>query len=118
MLEDNRILCYEERYPLTVVSKLTEHEIKYLKKEEWLRLIESVDNYRDKLIVQLLYSTGMRVGELARLKVEGIDFHDRKFELIALDLDGTLLSDDGHIPEENSRSASSRIWRQAHRLLH
>ena len=24
-------------------------------------LIESVDNYRDKLIVKLLYSTGMRV---------------------------------------------------------
>ncbi len=36
-------------------------EIKYLKKEEWLRLIESVDNYRDKLIVKLLYSTGTRV---------------------------------------------------------
>ena len=38
-------------------------------KEEWLRLIESVDNYRNKLIVKLLYSTGMRVGELAKLKI-------------------------------------------------
>ena len=28
---------------------------------------------------------------------------NRKFELIALDIDGTLLSDDGHIPAENSR---------------
>ena len=44
-------------------------EIKYLKKEEWLRLIEAVDRYRDKLIVKLLYSTGMRVGELAKPKV-------------------------------------------------
>ncbi|MBA7492921.1 Tyrosine recombinase XerD [subsurface metagenome] len=56
---------------------LLRREIKYLKKEEWLRLIESVDNYRDKLIVKLLYSTGMRVGELAKLKVEDIDFQER-----------------------------------------
>ena len=34
-------------------------EVKYLKKDQWLRLIESVDSYRDKLIVKLLYSTGM-----------------------------------------------------------
>ncbi len=67
-------------------------EIKYLKKEEWLRLMESVDNYRDKLIVKLLYSTGMRVGELAKLKVEDIDFHERFI----------------HIPAENTKTNTAR----------
>ena len=67
-------------------------EIKYLKKEEWLRLIESVDNYRDKLIVKLLYSTGMRVGELTKLKVEHIDFRERFI----------------HIPAENTKTNTAR----------
>jgi integrase len=71
---------------------LNNHEVKYLKKEEWLRLIESVDNYRDKLIVKLLYSTGMRVGELARLKVEDIDFQERFI----------------HIPAENTKTNTAR----------
>ena len=67
-------------------------EIKYLKKQEWLHLLESVDNYRDKLIVKLLYSTGMRVGELAKLKVEDIDFHERFI----------------HIPAENTKTNTAR----------
>ncbi|MBA7495219.1 Tyrosine recombinase XerD [subsurface metagenome] len=67
-------------------------ELKYLKREEWLRLIESVDNYRDKLIVKLLYSTGMRVGELAKLKLEDIDFQERFI----------------HIPAENTKTNTAR----------
>jgi len=42
------------------------NSIKYLKKEEW-----------DKLIVTLLYATGMRVGEFTKLRVEDIDFEER-----------------------------------------
>ena len=68
------------------------HEIKYLKKQEWLHLLESVDNYRDKLIVKLLYSTGMRVGELSKLKVADIDFHERFI----------------HIPAENTKTNTAR----------
>ena len=74
------------------IEKQNNHKIKYLKKEEWLRLIESIDNYRDKLIVKLLYSTGMRVGELAKLKVEDIDFHERFI----------------HIPAENTKTNTAR----------
>jgi len=37
------------------------NSIKYLKKEEWDKLRGSIDNYRDKMIVTLLYSTGMAV---------------------------------------------------------
>ena len=51
--------------------------IKYLKREEWDKLRESIDNYRDKLIITLLYSTGMRVGEFTKLEVQDIDFPER-----------------------------------------
>jgi len=51
--------------------------IKYLKKEEWDKLKASIDNYRDKLMITLLYSTGMRVGEFTKLRVEDIDFEER-----------------------------------------
>lgn len=74
------------------IEKQNNREIKYLKKEQWLCLIESVDNYRDKLIVKLLYSTGMRVGELAKLKVENIDFRERFI----------------HIPAENTKTNTAR----------
>ena len=67
-------------------------EIKYLKNEEWSRLIESIDDYRDKLIINLLYSTGMRVGELSKLKVEDIDFTERFI----------------HIPAENTKTKTAR----------
>lgn len=53
------------------------NSIKYLKKEEWDKLRGSIDNYRDKMIVTLLYSTGMRVGEFTKLRVEDIDFEER-----------------------------------------
>jgi integrase len=51
--------------------------IKYLKKEEWDKLKGSIDDYRDKLIITLLYATGMRIGEFTKLKVEDIDFSER-----------------------------------------
>jgi len=53
------------------------NSIKYLKKEEWQKLRESIDNFRDKLIISILYSTGMRVGEFTKLRVEEIDFEER-----------------------------------------
>jgi len=49
---------------------------KYLKKEEVKKLIESAENLRDKVALELLYTTGMRVGELSRLRVEDIDFEE------------------------------------------
>lgn len=35
--------------------------IKYLKQEEWDRFRASIDNYRDKVLISILCSTGMRV---------------------------------------------------------
>jgi len=67
-------------------------KIKYLKNEEWNRLIECIDDYRDKLIIKLLYATGMRVGELTKLKAENIDFQERFI----------------HIPAENTKTKTAR----------
>jgi integrase len=49
-------------------------EIKYLKKEEWKKLLDCIDNFRDMVIIELLYESGCRVGELSLVKIEDIDF--------------------------------------------
>lgn len=69
--------------------------IKYLKKEEWDKLRSSIDNYRDKLIISILYTTGMRVGEFTRLNIQDIDFNERFIT----------------IPAQNTKTRTARtIW--------
>src|SRR3989339_53593 len=48
-----------------------------LSKQEIARMIAAMDNIKHKLVIQVLYSTGLRVGELRSLKINDIDF-DRK----------------------------------------
>lgn len=59
------------------MRKEQKRNIKYLKREEWEELRASIDNVRDKLIIGLLYETGMRVGELSKLRIEHIEFQER-----------------------------------------
>jgi integrase/recombinase XerD len=47
-----------------------------LTKQEVLKLIDSADNLKSKLIVSLLYSSGLRVSEIVNLKVSDIDFQN------------------------------------------
>ena len=61
------------------------HKIKTKKKvkniisdEEIEKLRDSCDNIRDTAMVDLLYSTGIRVGELVRLNREDINFSERE----------------------------------------
>ncbi len=54
-------------------SKLPE----VLTKDEVKRMIESADNQKSRLIISLLYSTGLRVSELVNLKVEEVNFADK-----------------------------------------
>lgn len=44
--------------------------------DEVTRLIEAAKNPRDRLLLEIFYATGMRVTELATLKIEDIDFED------------------------------------------
>lgn len=54
-------------------SKLPE----VLTKDEVKKMIDSADNQKSRLIISLLYSTGLRVSELVNLKVDDINFSDK-----------------------------------------
>ena len=56
------------------MRKEQRRNIKYLKRGEWEKLRRSIDRSRDRMIIELLYQTGLRVGELAKTQVEDIDF--------------------------------------------
>jgi len=45
-----------------------------LAKSEIVRMINSTDNLKHKLVIQVLYSTGLRVDELRNLEIDQIDF--------------------------------------------
>jgi len=55
-------------------QRRNKREIKYLKKEEWLKLRECIDSFRDMVIIELLYESGCRVGELAKMDIQDVDF--------------------------------------------
>ena len=44
-----------------------------LSQEEVLRILSSVTNLKHRLILMLIYSAGLRVGEVVKLRVEDID---------------------------------------------
>jgi integrase/recombinase XerC/integrase/recombinase XerD len=56
--------------------KIKEQELRYLKHSQVLRLIDSIEDPRDRLIVRTIYATGVRVSELCAINIEDIDFED------------------------------------------
>ncbi|MQY58313.1 MAG: tyrosine-type recombinase/integrase [Clostridia bacterium] len=58
-------------------------EIKYLKKGEWKKLLDCVDKFRDMVIIELLYETGCRVGELAKMDIQDINFEAGFIRILA-----------------------------------
>ena len=77
------------------------NNIKYLKKEEYRKLKENIDDFRDKVIISLLYSTGCRVSEISKMKIQHIDFEN------ALII----------IPAENTKTKEARVVRVGKELL-
>jgi len=80
-------------------QKRNYREIKYLTREEWQKLKGSVDNFRDKVLIELLYETGMRVGELSKLNIEDIDF-ESGFVRISAHNAKTKIGRTVYVPEE------------------
>jgi integrase/recombinase XerC/integrase/recombinase XerD len=56
--------------------KIKGQELRYLKHSQVIRLIESIEDPRDRLIVRTIYATGVRVSELCGINIEDIDFED------------------------------------------
>ncbi len=46
-----------------------------LSKEEIIKMISSIDNIKHKLIIQILYTSGLRVSEIINLNINYIDFY-------------------------------------------
>jgi Site-specific recombinase XerD len=56
--------------------KIKDQELRYLKHSQVIRLIDSIEDERDRLIVRAIYATGVRVSELCNINIEDIDFED------------------------------------------
>jgi len=57
--------------------RIKNQELKYLKHSQVIRLINTIESDRDRLIVRLIYATGVRVSELCAINVEDIDFEEQ-----------------------------------------
>ena len=57
--------------------RIKNQELKYLKHSQVIRLINTIESERDRLIVRLIYATGVRVSELCAIRVEDIDFEEQ-----------------------------------------
>ena len=61
--------------------RIKQQEIKYLKHNQVQRLIDSIEDSRDKLIVRTIYATGVRVSELCNINIEEIDFDEHTIRI-------------------------------------
>lgn len=64
-------------------KKATREDVEYLEPEEVQQLIEHVPepSARNRLILRLLFTTGVRVGELARVRLSDIDRDERTIRI-------------------------------------
>jgi len=69
--------------PITGIDRprIKQQDIKYLKHNQVLRLIDSIEDPRDKLIVRTIYATGVRVSELCNMNLEDIDFDEHTIKI-------------------------------------
>ena len=71
-------------YPLTKISypKMEKKLPKFIYYNDLLEIInessKDKDGVRDRLIIEMLYATGVRVSELINIKIDDIDFNNRR----------------------------------------
>jgi len=61
------------------LAKQHEREVTFLEPEELSRLLQAPNNLRDKAILEVLFSTGLRVSELVSLNRDSINLDRREF---------------------------------------
>lgn len=62
--------------PAVERPRVKNQELKYLKHSQVVRLLKSIDDDTDRLIVRLIYATGVRVSELCSIDIGDIDFEE------------------------------------------
>jgi site-specific recombinase XerD len=69
--------------PLTGIDRprIKQQDVKYLKHNQVLRLLDSIEDPRDNLIVRTIYATGVRVSELCNMNIEDIDFDEHTIRI-------------------------------------
>ncbi|WP_022669612.1 site-specific tyrosine recombinase/integron integrase [Hippea alviniae] len=72
-----------EKNPVKLVDKPKQKKSlpKFLEVDELVGLLESVKDKRDRALLELLYSTGLRVSELVSLNVEDVDFDNLRLKV-------------------------------------
>jgi len=61
--------------------RIKEQEIRYLKHSQVIRLIASIPEAREQLIVRTIYATGVRISELCNMNIEDIDFEEQTIRI-------------------------------------
>src|SRR3989338_8262300 len=61
------------------LGKQSERQVIFLENNELERLLNAPDNLRDRAILELLFSTGLRVSELCALNRDSINFKSGEF---------------------------------------
>ncbi len=69
ILKKNIVNLKTPKIPKSIPAVLT--------KEETKRLIDNARNYKTKLIIQLLYSSGLRLSELRNLKINDLELEEK-----------------------------------------
>jgi site-specific recombinase XerD len=64
------------------IPKGESRSLSFLDREQMERLLSAPDNNRDKAMLELLFSTGLRVSELVKLDRDDINFERKEFGII------------------------------------
>lgn len=69
-----------------------QENFRYMSPIEWQMFLGSIDNFRHKLMIRLLYELGCRVGELVKIQIKHLDFNNHSI----------------YFPAENTKTRSAR----------
>lgn len=64
------------------IPKGESHSLKFLDREQMERLLKTPENARDKAILELLFSTGLRVSELIQLNRDQVNLERKEFGVV------------------------------------
>jgi integrase/recombinase XerC len=89
--------------------KIKEKELVYLKHNQVMKLIESIPDEKERLIVRLIYATGVRVSELSEMNIEDIDLEDQTIRVTGKGGKIRIVFVDGDTLKDIDRFVGKRI---------